>query len=123
MNSLRDIEELLSVKFPNSFHETLSSFDIFFVFEKNNDEFEVYSLNKLLTTIEGNLFYFQYMAVWKGDLDNNFFVFGSSGDGKRIYFNLEDLTVWEYWLDDNSSRKIYQNFEMLITDIDVIEKD
>lgn len=123
MNSLRDIEELLSVKFPNSFHETLSSFDIFFVFEKNNDEFEVYSLNKLLTTIEGNLFYFQYMSVWKGDLGNNFFVFGSSGDGKRIYFNLEDLTVWEYWLDDNSSRKIYQNFDMLITDIDVIEKD
>lgn len=51
------------------------------------------------------------------------FVFASSGDDARLYFDLTGLSIWEYWMDDGSIRQVYGNFEDLLLNAKFIEQE
>ena len=53
----------------------------------------------------------------------NTFVFGSLGDDSRLYFNLSDGSVWDYWLDDKSTHKIANSFDELLSEATLEEKE
>ena len=43
------------------------------------------------------------------------FMFGTSSDGGRLYFDLNDnLSIWEYWLDDGSIGKVADTFDEIL---------
>ena len=43
------------------------------------------------------------------------FMFGSSSDGGCLYFDLNDnLSIWEYWLDDGSIGKVADTFDEIL---------
>lgn len=53
----------------------------------------------------------------------NSFYFGNMGDDSRLFFHLEDGSIWDYWLDDGSVGKITATFDELIVNSEVILKD
>ena len=54
---------------------------------------------------------------------NSTLYFANMGDDARLFFNLKDWTVWEFWMEDNSVAKIASTFEAFILDSSVDEHD
>ena len=137
MNKLSSIEKELNILFPQSYKNILDKFKLFM--EIKFKDYEIDLFNKNLLFDELNSFpkwnYIEYLVeVNKGKqqeenivkrhdskefIDSarvkNSFMFGSSSDGGRLYFDLNDnLSIWEYWLDDGSIGKIADNFDEIL---------
>lgn len=125
MKSFNDVEEVFNIKFPEQYLNVLKTFELYFEFEKNDVVYELYGNKKLFSNISTDLLYFQYMSIWteKKISEHQTFVFGSSGDGKRIFFNLDDMSIWELWLDDKSMNKIYDNFDTFMAQSIFLDKE
>ena len=142
MKELLSIEKKLNILFPQSYKNTLDKFKLFMEIEFKDYEIDLFNNNLLFDEL--NSFprwnYMEYLVeinkkkqkaeniVQRHDstefVDSERvkkgFMFGSSSDGGRLYFDLNDnLSIWEYWLDDGSIGKVADTFdEILLVNID-----
>ena len=137
MNKLSSIEKNLNILFPQSYKNTLDKFKLFMEIEFKDYEIDLFNKNLLFDEL--NSFprwnYMEYLVeinkkkqkaeniVQRHDstefVDSERvkkgFMFGSSSDGGRLYFDLNDnLSIWEYWLDDGSIGKVADTFDEIL---------
>ena len=137
MKELLSIEKNLNILFPQSYKNTLDKFKLFMEIEFKDYEIDLFNNNLLFDEL--NSFprwnYMEYLVeinkkkqkaeniVQRHDstefVDSERvkkgFMFGTSSDGGRLYFNLnENLSIWEYWLDDGSVGKVADTFDEIL---------
>ena len=127
----------LNILFPQSYKNTLDKFKSFMEIEFKDYEIDLFNNNLLFDEL--NSFprwnYMEYLVeinkkkqkaeniVQRHDSTEfvdaervkKGFMFGSSSDGGRLYFDLNDnLSIWEYWLDDGSIGKVADTFDEIL---------
>ena len=137
MKELLSIEKNLNILFPQSYKNTLDKFKLFMEIEFKDYEIDLFNNNLLFDEL--NSFprwnYMEYLVeinkkkqkaeniVQRHDSTEfvdaervkKGFMFGSSSDGGRLYFDLNDnLSIWEYWLDDGSVGKVADTFDEIL---------
>lgn len=137
MKELSSIEKNLNILFPQSYKNTLDKFKLFMEIEFKDYEIDLFNNNLLFDEL--NSFprwnYMEYLVeinkkkqkaeniVQRHDstefVDSERvkkgFMFGSSSAGGRLYFDLNDnLSIWEYWLDDRSIGKVADTFDEIL---------
>ena len=137
MNKLSSIEKNLNILLPQSYKNTLDKFKLFMEIEFKDYEIDLFNNNLLFDEL--NSFprwnYMEYLVeinkkkqkaeniVQRHDstefVDSERvkkgFMFGSSSDGGCLYFDLNDnLSIWEYWLDDGSIGKVADSFDEIL---------
>ena len=137
MKELLSIEKNLNILFPQSYKNTLDKFKLFMEIEFKDYEIDLFNNNLLFDEL--NSFprwnYMEYLVeinkkkqkaeniVQRHDstefVDSERvkkgFMFGTSSDGGRLYFDLNDnLSIWEYWLDDGSIGKVADTFDEIL---------
>jgi hypothetical protein len=137
MKELLSIEKNLNILFPQSYKNTLDKFKLFMEIEFKDYEIDLFNNNLLFDEL--NSFprwnYMEYLVeinkkkqkaeniVQRHDstefVDSERvkkgFMFGTSSDGGRLYFDLNDnLSIWEYWLDDGSVGKVADTFDEIL---------
>ncbi|ENV32710.1 SMI1/KNR4 family protein [Acinetobacter gerneri] len=130
MLNIEKLEKDSNILFFNEYKELLSEFKLYMEIEKGDILYELYSLDKLFSKIENNLKYYQYLILWESVGNNKeneeytkTFVFGSSSDGKRLYYDLNDMSIWEYWMDDKSKVKLFNSFGDFFTHSKIIDHE
>lgn len=118
MLTIEKLEKDTNILFSNKYKKLLIKFDLYMEVKKNNTLYELYPLNRVFSKIEGNLLYYQYLMLWESNVGHEknekyikTFVFGSSGDGRRMFYDLNDMSIWEYWMDDKSKVKLFDSFD------------
>lgn len=105
------------VFFPESYKEILNQFDIFRVYEYQEKDLDIWSISYIFKDIDNE---YKCWELLKRNLStqlidtNKTFVFGSLGDGIRLFFNLMDMSIWMYYLDDDSIEQLELTFEELL---------
>lgn len=97
-----------------------------FLYIKNAHDIDLYPIQKLFSKVKQELCTYEYLQIWQSTQFDQFiktFVFARSGDGTRLYFNLVDMSIWEYWLDEGSVRQLYKNFEDLMLNAELIDQE
>lgn len=126
MKNILNTEIELGISFPEKYKKILKEFEIILVLENDKVNFDLYTLDKLFEAINNTSYCktLKYMSDNPHqDIDiNKTFLFGSSGNGKRVFFNLKDMSIWEYWLDDDSMIMLYQNFDHFIKNAAEVDK-
>ncbi|OSI24710.1 SMI1/KNR4 family protein [Neisseria dumasiana] len=138
MEHLLDVENKLNVLFPNSYKNILDQFKLFMEIEFKGHTIDLFNIDSLFENVNGfsKWNYMEYLvdinkekqqdiSVVNRHDENSYinservkkgFMFGSFADGVRLYFDLEDnLSIWEYWLDDGSIGKIADNFDEILS--------
>lgn len=134
----------MQIHFPKSYLQLLQSFNKFLVYDlQDGKEMEFYSSTKLFSKLNTKFGQWQIMDYFNDESNGNFsrtiisrdsdiqntnlqtfksFTFGAF-EGERIFFNLNDFSVWSYWLDEGSIGKIANTFDDFMQNSTFIEKD
>ena len=97
-----------------------------FLYIKNAHDIDLYPIQKLFSKVKQEMCTYEYLQIWQSTQSDQFiktFVFARSGEGTRLYFNLVDMSIWEYWLDEGSVRQLYKNFEDLMLNAELIDQE
>ena len=147
MNTLiQDLDQHTKNELPEAYKLLLNSFNAIQVLElKIGEEVDFLSIKKLLEPYNKSSKRHQMIEVLMEDytslnktqtlfcrekqtqiedsLFTESFYFASMSDDSRLFFNLKDWSVWEFWMDDKSVSKIADDFDEFIVDSKIIEKD
>lgn len=131
---------------PIAYIELLKSFKSLLVLElENQTEVELHSLEKLVAPISDQTPRYQMIESLMREyllkntkqtlfcrntqseidaltLKENFY-FGKLDSDAALILNLEDFSIWEFWLDDNSIAKLADTFEQFLGLYTIVEKD
>ncbi|MFK8265320.1 SMI1/KNR4 family protein [Capnocytophaga cynodegmi] len=146
---LTEIENKLNRTLPESYKKLMSEFESFCVLEYREKEIDIRNINRLSSSIDtkSGLQEWQYLQQWtqnnahkqpkpelvkRNDSSEtlpkeqvaNGFLFADGSDGVRLYFDIQDnMSVWEYWLDEGSVRKIADSFDELLSKSEIVEQE
>lgn len=146
MQRIYKIEQENHFELPTLYKEILASFDLFMLLDFKGKDIDLTNRNLLTEFVKKEVQNWQYVTIWasederiqnnrvrRHDIDNesidigrlkNSFMFGSYGDGVRLYFDIQDnMSVWEYWLDEGSVGKIANGFDELLSESEIIEQE
>lgn len=144
-----EIEKRLGIVFPESYKKLLGEFQSFCLLEYEGKDIDLYNAQQVFEVVnpKSGLQQWQYLQEWTKDSafkqpetqlvarnDNrqtlpiervaNGFVFASGSDGVRIYFDVQDqMSVWEYWLDEGSVGKIANSFDEFLANAEILEQE
>ena len=112
-----------SLVLPKSYKEILQSFELVCLYEYEGEELDIWNSNILFSMINRDYYQYELLEYFSVPNVGRTFAFGSSHDDGRLYFDLTDFSVWEYWLDDGSTRKIADSFDELLTKAKLLDKE
>ena len=112
-----------SLVLPQSYKEILQSFELVCLYEYKGEELDIWNSNILFSMINRDYYQYELLEYFSVPNVGRTFAFGSSHDDGRLYFDLTDFSVWEYWLDDGSTRKIADSFDELLTKAKLLDKE
>jgi len=116
MNRITETEQKHSFELPAFYKEILSSFDLYCLYQYKGKDLDIKNRNLLFEKLSRDYQAWQLLQYLDEPNTENTFVFGSLGDDSRLYFNLSDGSVWDYWLDDKSTHKIANSFDELLSE-------
>ncbi|GJQ07231.1 hypothetical protein CAPN010_13890 [Capnocytophaga cynodegmi] len=146
---LTEIENKLNRTLPESYKKLMSEFESFCVLEYREKEIDIRNINRLSSSIDtkSGLQEWQYLQQWtqnnahkqpkpelvkRNDSSEtlprervaNGFLFADGTDGVRLYFDIQDnMSVWEYWLDEGSVGRIADSFDELLSKSEIVEQE
>lgn len=112
-----------SLVLPKSYKEILQSFELVCLYEYEGEELDIWNSNILFSMINRDYYQYELLEYFSVPNVGRTFTFGSSHDDGRLYFDLTDFSVWEYWLDDGSTHKIADSFDELLTKAKLLDKE
>lgn len=112
-----------SLVLPKSYKEILQSFELVCLYEYEGEELDIWNSNILFSMINRDYYQYELLEYFSVPNVRRTFAFGSSHDDGRLYFDLTDFSVWEYWLDDGSTHKIADSFDELLTKAKLLDKE
>lgn len=112
-----------SLVLPKSYKEILQSFELVCLYEYKGEELDIWNSNILFSMINRDYYQYELLEYFSVPNVGRTFAFGSSHDDGRLYFDLTDFSVWEYWLDDGSTHKIADSFDELLTKAKLLDKE
>ena len=112
-----------SLVLPKSYKEILQSFELVCLYEYEGEELDIWNSNILFSMINRDYYQYELLEYFSVPNIGRTFAFGSSHDDGRLYFDLTDFSVWEYWLDDGSTHKIADSFDELLTKAKLLDKE
>lgn len=141
-----NLEEAINKALPNAYVNLLESFDNILLIElANGEEVDFHSVQNLLQPYDKLNKRYQMLTVLMEDyfvrknstqlycrdaeneIDGNTltenFYFGKMGDDSALFFNLKDMSIWEFWQDDSSVGNIANTFEEFMGNFSIIQKD
>lgn len=131
---LTQFEIVNNIFFPVSYKKILNSFNNYIIYNYHIEEFGVnktkdlnfYSVSRLFENISKTHKLHQFMVDEIStsilDLDKTF-TFGSLSDGVELFFDLKDMSIWRYYLDDNTIAQIEPSFEVLMSKSSFLTRD
>ena len=108
---------------PQSYKEILQSFELVCLYEYKGEELDIWNSNILFSMINRDYYQYELLEYFSVPNVGRTFALGSSHDDGRLYFDLTDFSVWEYWLDDGSTHKIADSFDELLTKAKLLDKE
>lgn len=146
MNRIEKIEQENNFKLPESYKRLLADFQLFMLLEFKGKDMDIQNINLITEPVrKTNLQSWQYIQLWiseddriqenkvrRHDLEGEFldrsrfentFMFGSYGDGVRLFFDTKDGSVWQYWMDEGSVGKVAESFDEILQNSEIIEKE
>ncbi len=123
MNRSIDSRRIQSLVLPQSYKEILQSFELVCLYEYKGEDLDIWNSNILFSMINRDYYQYELLEYFSVPNVGRTFAFGSSHDDGRLYFDLTDFSVWEYWLDDGSTRKIADSFDELLTKAKLLDKE
>ena len=123
MNRSIDSRRIQSLVLPKSYKEILQSFELVCLYEYKGEELDIWNSNILFSMINRDYYQYELLEYFSVPNVGRTFAFGSSHDDGRLYFDLTDFFVWEYWLDDGSTHKIADSFDELLTKAKLLDKE
>ncbi len=143
---IQQLEEKIGNTLPSSYKNILESFENILLIElANEEEVDFHSVQNLLQPYDKLHKSYQMLTILMEDyfarknttqlycrdteneIDGNTLTenlyFGQMGDDSALFFNLKDMSIWEFWQDDSSVGKIANTFEEFISDFTIIKKD
>ena len=112
-----------SLVLPQSYKGILQSFELVCLYEYEGEELDIWNSNILFSMINRDYYQYELLEYFSVPNVGRTFAFGSSHDDGRLYFDLTDFSVWEYWLDDGSTHKITDSFDELLTKAKLLDKE
>ena len=112
-----------SLVLPKSYKEILQSFELVCLYEYEGEELDIWNSNILFSMINRDYYQYELLEYFSVPNVGRTFAFGSSHDDGRLYFDLTDFSVWEYWLDDGNTHKIADSFDELLTKAKLLDKE
>jgi hypothetical protein len=123
MNKSIYSRRIQSLVLPQSYKEILQSFELVCLYEYEGEELDIWNSNILFSMINRDYYQYELLEYFSVPNIGRTFAFGSSHDDGRLYFDLTDFSVWEYWLDDGSTHKIADSFDELLTKAKLLDKE
>ena len=123
MNKSIYSRRIQSIVLPQSYKEILQSFELVCLYEYEGEELDIWNSNILFSMINRDYYQYELLEYFSVPNVGRTFAFGSSHDDGRLYFDLTDFSVWEYWLDDGSTHKIADSFDELLTKAKLLDKE
>ena len=123
MNKSIYSRRIQSLVLPKSYKEILQSFELVCLYEYKGEELDIWNSNILFSMINRDYYQYELLEYFSVPNIGRTFAFGSSHDDGRLYFDLTDFSVWEYWLDDGSTHKIADSFDELLTKAKLLDKE
>ena len=123
MNKSIYSRRIQSLVLPKSYKEILQSFELVCLYEYKGEELDIWNSNILFSMINRDYYQYELLEYFSVPNVGRTFAFGSSHDDGRLYFDLTDFSVWEYWLDDGSTHKIADSFDELLTKAKLLDKE
>ena len=123
MNKSIDSRRIQSLVLPKSYKEILQSFELVCLYEYEGEELDIWNSNILFSMINRDYYQYELLEYFSVPNIGRTFAFGSSHDDGRLYFDLTDFSVWEYWLDDGNTHKIADSFDELLTKAKLLDKE
>ncbi len=146
MNRIEKIEQENKFTLPASYKKLLTEFELFMLLEFNGKDMDIENINLITEPIrKTTLQSWQCIQLWvfednrivdnkvrrhdiKGEfLDKerfeNTFMFGGYGDGVRLFFDTNDWSVWQYWMDEGSVGKVADSFDEIVQHSKVIASE
>lgn len=123
MNRSIESRRIQSLVLPQSYKEILQSFELVCLYEYEGEELDIWNSNILFSMINRDYYQYELLEYFSVPNVGRTFAFGSSHDDGRLYFDLTDFSVWEYWLDDGSTHKIADSFDELLTKAKLLDKE
>ena len=123
MNRIIYSRRIQSLVLPKSYKEILQSFELVCLYEYKGEELDIWNSNILFSMINRDYYQYELLEYFSVPNIGRTFAFGSSHDDGRLYFDLTDFSVWEYWLDDGSTHKIADSFDELLTKAKLLDKE
>lgn len=123
MNKSIYSRRIQSLVLPQSYKEILQSFELVCLYEYEGEELDIWNSNILFSMINRDYYQYELLEYFSVPNVGRTFAFGSSHDDGRLYFDLTDFSVWEYWLDDGSTHKIADSFDELLTKAKLLDKE
>lgn len=123
MNRSIYLRRIQSLVLPQSYKEILQSFELVCLYEYEGEELDIWNSNILFSMINRDYYQYELLEYFSVPNVGRTFAFGSSHDDGRLYFDLTDFSVWEYWLDDGSTHKIADSFDELLTKAKLLDKE
>lgn len=123
MNKSIYSRRIQSLVLPKSYKEILQSFELVCLYEYEGEELDIWNSNILFSMINRDYYQYELLEYFSVPNIGRTFAFGSSHDDGRLYFDLTDFSVWEYWLDDGSTHKIADSFDELLTKAKLLDKE
>ena len=123
MNKSIYSRRIQSLVLPQSYKEILQSFELVCLYEYEGEELDIWNSNILFSMINRDYYQYELLEYFSVPNVGRTFAFGSSHDDGRLYFDLTDFYVREYWLDDGSTHKIADSFDELLTKAKLLDKE
>ena len=123
MNRSIYLRRIQSLVLPKSYKEILQSFELVCLYEYEGEELDIWNSNILFSMINRDYYQYELLEYFSVPNVGRTFAFGSSHDDGRLYFDLTDFSVREYWLDDGSTYKIADSFDELLTKAKLLDKE
>ena len=123
MNKSIYSRRIQSLVLPKSYKEILQSFELVCLYEYEGEELDIWNSNILFSMINRDYYQYELLEYFSVPNVGRTFAFGSSHDDGRLYFDLTDFSVWEYWLDDGSTQKIADRFDELLRKAKLVDKE
>ena len=123
MNKSIYSRRIQSLVLPQSYKEILHSVELVCLYEYKGEDLDIWNSNILFSMINRDYYQYELLEYFSVPNVGRTFAFGSSHDDGRLYFDLTDFSVWEYWLDDGSTRKIADSFDELLTKAKLLDKE
>ena len=85
-----------------------------------------YGISRLFEDIDKTHKLYQFVAseISSSVIDpDKTFTFGGLSDGVELFFDLRDMSIWRYYLDDSSTAQIEPSFEALMSKSSFVTRD